>query len=322
MTSIRARRRGADVSASVPIPVAADGTVGRKCPSCRRYFKVEAQALAGATHLWCPYCGAESGRDDFLTLDQRRRIRSAALRLALDETSRMFEEALRPLNRFKSGLVQIRFERGRVETPALLTYLERATVRAKTCEDCDSRSAVYGIAVVCPVCGRRDPMEMFIESLEATRACLVAAADLPADRRQVLEASGGEDRLAEGAVRDSVAAFEAYCKARYEGILGAAALQALLRARGPAIFQRLDDATSVMEVALEKPLENALSDAERDELQRTFATRHVLTHSFGVSDDRYLTSGGATPLGQRVQVTSTMADRALFLIERLVRAMN
>jgi sarcosine oxidase delta subunit len=290
--------------------------------SCRRYFKVDVGALIQATRLWCPYCGTQANRDEFMTLDQRRRVRSAAQRLALEEASRVLEEAFRPLERRLSGPIRFRFERGRVEIPPLLTYLEKETVRQKVCGTCGGRCAVYGIAVVCPVCGGRDPLEMFLESLEAARACLLAVSDLPADRRWIFQASGGEERLAENALSDTVTAFEAYCKARYEEVTSAAALQTLLRRRGQNVLQRLDDAVPTMETALGRTVASALTTGERRELAVAFATRHVLTHSFGISDARYRAAGGTTPLGERVQVTRTTAEHALRLTERLVGAMS
>ena len=322
MPGMRVRRRGTLISFRVPIPVASDGTVGRKCPYCRRYFKVDALALGGRTRLWCPYCGAEADRDEFMTLDQRRRIRSAAARFAVEEVGQMLEEAFRPLERRSAGPIQVRFEKGRVETPPLLTYLEKKTVRDKVCLACGGRCAVFGIAVACPLCGRREPSAMFVESLEATRACLVGLDDLPPSRRQVLQASGGEDRLAESALRDTVTAFEAYCKARYEELQGAGGLQGLLSKHGPNVFQRLDDAISIMGASLGRTVGTALTGAELDELRLAFATRHVLTHNFGISDARYQAAGATTPIGQRVQVTRTVADRALALTERLVGAMS
>ena len=45
-----------------------------------------------------------------MTLDQRRRIRSAAARFALEEVGKMLEEAFRPLERHRSGPIQVRFE--------------------------------------------------------------------------------------------------------------------------------------------------------------------------------------------------------------------
>jgi len=319
---MRVRRQGKLVSIRVSIPVSPDSTIGRKCPSCRRYFKVDAEALGGTTQLWCPYCGTDRDRDEFMTLDQRRRVRSAAARFAVEEVTKMFDEAFRPLHGFTSGPIQIRFERGRVELPPLLTYLERETVREKHCAACGGRCSVYGIAVACPLCGRREPMAMFVESLEAERACLAAVDDLPVERRRMLEASGGEDRLVENALRDTVTAFEAYCKSRYEELLGSAQLHSLLAKSGPNVFQRLDDAVPIMEGALGRKVGTALNGAERDELRIAFATRHVLTHNFGVSDPRYQAAGGTRPLGQRVQVTRTVAERALALTERFVGAMN
>lgn len=66
--------------------------------------------------------------------------------------------------------------------------------------------------------------------------------------------------------------------------------------------------------------EGVLSQAEWEELREAFARRHVLTHNLGIADARYTAAGGTTPVGQRVQVTPTTAERALQLLERLVQS--
>jgi hypothetical protein len=134
-----------------------------------------------------------------------------------------------------------------------------------------------------------------------------------------LQARGGEDRLAENALVDSVAAFEAYCRSRVEEVNGAAQLQILLSKHGRNVFQRLDEAVQIMQAELNISGTGALSTTEWDELREAFATRHVLTHNLGIADAHYGASGGTTPLGQRVQVTRTAAERALQLLERLVQ---
>ena len=313
-------QRGAVLSAAVRIPVSVDGTVGRKCPSCRRFFKVEVQRLAAIEELTCPYCGNGAPRDAFLTMDQRRRIMSAAARLAVDHAAAMLDEALGSLHR-TSGPIRIKFERGRAELPPLLTYLEEETVRERVCRLCGGRSALYGIALFCPFCGERDAVEGFAESLEAARALLASIGDLPEPQRRVVKARGGEDRLSESALSDAVTAFETFCRTRVEEVSGAARLAVLVANHGRNVFQRLTDAVSIMEAELGVPLTSVLSVAEWGELHEAFATRHVLIHNLGIADAPYVASGGRTSLGQRVQVTPTAAERALQLIERLAQAM-
>src|SRR6059036_2221463 len=92
---VRAQPLGRNrVLLSVPIPVSPDGTLGRKCPECRRYFKVGGEDLASQTELGCPYCGARAQRDQFMTLDQRRRLRSAVQRLAIAQVHAMLDRTL------------------------------------------------------------------------------------------------------------------------------------------------------------------------------------------------------------------------------------
>lgn len=314
------RRKGAILSVAVGIPVSPDGTVGRKCLSCRRYFKVDVERLGTVEEMTCAYCGNTAPRDDFLTLDQRRRIRSAAARLAVDQVARALDQAFRPLQR-TSGLIQIRYERGRAELPPLLTYLEEQTVRERVCRLCSGRAAVYGIALFCPFCGQRDALASFVESIEVARALLTSIGDLPEPQRRALQARGGEDRLAENALSDSVTAYETFCRSRVEERSGAARLQVLLANHGRNVFQRLTDAVPIMEAELSVSLSGVLSVAERNELHEAFAARHVLIHNLGIADALYVASGGTAPLGQRVQVTRTAAERALQLIKRLVQAM-
>jgi hypothetical protein len=233
----------------------------------------------------------------------------------------MLSEALGPLQDVRAGPIQIRLEVQRIEDQPLLTYLEKETIRSLTCASCGRSASVYGIALCCPFCGQRDVLGTFLQSLEAARSCVAAVANLSPEGRQLLQASGGEDRLAENALRDGVTAFEVYCKDRYRQLLGQPALETLLKQSGPNCFQRLGDAIAAMESALGRKLTTTLTPGEWTELELAFAARHVLTHNFGVADLKYQLAGGKTPLGQRVQVTRTNAERFLSLVERLIRGM-
>lgn len=272
--------------------------------------------------LWCPYCGTKDSVNEFLTLDQRRRLRSAAQQYAVQQLSRLLDDAFSPSKSVRSGPVQIRFERGRTEIPPLLTYLERQTVRIQECSTCGGRTALYGIALYCAYCGQSDSLSIFLASIQASRACLAAASLLTGDDRALLQATGGEDRLTENALTDMVSAFEVYCKHRYAELVGTSSLQSYLKTNGKNAFQRLDGATAAMEAALGRTLTSMLRPGEWKELRLAFAARHVLTHNAGVADSAYITAGGAVPFGQRIQITRTTSERALRLVEQLIRGMN
>jgi hypothetical protein len=155
VATVKARRVGPDsVQLSVPIPVSSDGTAGRKCPECRRYFKVDGKGLASTATLWCAYCGARAKKDRFLTLDQRRRLRSAAAEWAYAEVHRVISGVFGAGRSIDAGLVRVSFEVGRAETIPLLSYVERETGRLLTCKSCGELSAAYGIAIFCPVLRR------------------------------------------------------------------------------------------------------------------------------------------------------------------------
>lgn len=322
MARVKARRLGRGrVELAVPIPTSADGTVGRRCPQCRRYFKVDGGRLSSTTALFCSYCGATGPISGFLTLDQKRRLRSAAASWAMSEMHQMLTDTLGSHRTISAGMISLSFEIGHVEIPPLLSYIERQTGRVQQCNKCGGLSASYGIAIFCPFCGERDSRETFSQSIRAARTALSSLGSL-AERVQVqLQLAGGEDRLVENALGDAVTAFESYCRAMYAERAGDSALAALFKAKGRNVFQRLDDAVAIMAGLLSRDLKPELDASGWSTLRLAFATRHVLTHNFGVADAQFVAMTGSGVEGQRVQVTRTFAERTLSLVERIVDAL-
>lgn len=313
-------RRNKAISLRVSIPTSPDGTVGRKCPGCRRFFKVDRETMKEADQI-CPYCGAQHPTSQFLTLDQRRRLRSAAQRYAMTELHRQMTDAFQGFSSSGSGMIRVELQPGQLELPPLLTYVEQDTRRTVTCSHCGAATCVYGIALFCARCGRRESMAAFEQALHAAEASLAAVELLLVDQRRALEAIGGLDRLAENVLGDIVTAFEGYCRTKITEIAGAAKLASLQKTNGANFLQRLDIALQAMSSTLGRPLLSAFPASEFDELKVAFATRHVLIHNLGIADAKYAAAGGPVPVGQRVQVTTTVAKRAIRLVDQLVHAM-
>jgi len=94
----------------------ASGFVRRRCPSCRRGFKVDARGddlvvqsalcatlphvnaheVPGAPQRWCPYCGHGADAVDFLTPAQRSYIEAWGRRLAGEVRYEVLRQAGRP----------------------------------------------------------------------------------------------------------------------------------------------------------------------------------------------------------------------------------
>lgn len=306
---------------SITLPTSADGTAGRKCPSCRRFFKVDREVF-GHDRITCPYCGATNKSNDFLTLDQRRRLRAAASRFALAEAHRLLSDALGSLPQSSGGgLIELSIRPGRLELPPLLTYLEKETLRIMSCTICGKGTSVYGIALFCANCGARESMPTFEQAMRSALSVLDATKSMAPDARRILEAQGGLDQLADNLLEDVVSAFEACCRSRYEELIGPGSLESLQSVRGRNVFQRFAEAMVIMDSATGRSMGSVLTLAEAAELKIAFATRHVVSHNMGIADAGYVAGGGSTPVGQRVQVTETMARRSVELVERVVRAM-
>ena len=125
----------------------------------------------------------------------------------------------------------------------------------------------------------------------------------------------------ENVLGNEVPAFEFYCRALYSEHAGESALTALLKARGRNMFQRLDDAVDLIDTLLNRDLTPRLEPPEWTALRLAFATRHVLTHNFGLADAQFVSATASGVVGQRVQVTRTFAERTLTHVERLANAM-
>ena len=166
-----------------------------------------------------------------------------------------------------------------------------------------------------------DSLETFAQPIRAARTALETVSTLDMETRLQLQASGGEDRLVENVLGDSVTAFEFYCRALYAEHAGESALLVLLDARGRNVFQRLDDAVDIIGTLLNSDLIGTLEALDWSAPRLAFATRHVITHNFDLAETQFVRSTASGVVGQRVQVTRIFAKRTLSRVERLPNAM-
>lgn len=313
-----------NVHFKVDIPVDEDGYFGRECPSCEQHFRVahaDYDGLPDDVRLWCVYCGHNDDHSDFMTQQQVERATRAASDYAMQLVGRTLDRSFgRMARRSRGSMVQITY-RSRPFYPAPLPGTdEERLVRARHCDDCGLRYAVFGEHRFCPVCGLLPPLVAALDALDAERLRLDALGDLAPAAAAVLRESGVLERTYVDTIENIVGIVEAMA----ERVFRARALEAEADLKGKGkIFQRPDDLADRLQARLAIDLRSELS-SDWPELLGAWAARHVFTHCDGIIDAKYLAAVPTTPLkeGQRLRITESYTRRVLATTEQLCRVLG
>jgi len=316
-------------SGSVELYVDEEGFFGRECGACERFFKLNVIDLEGRPDeqiFTCPYCGAKGDRDDFLTVDQRRRAEAALVEMAqqyvLEETRKIFSD-LKKSSRGSGVEIELPSKPFPMSSP-LPTYIEEPSRRSLACGDCGILYAVYGATAFCPICGPRLSATTILESIAAARRQLELEDLLPEQQREDSRAHGIFDQLAENALEDVVTLFEVYVKGQFISRVPTAPL--ILKQKGNTgnVFQRLEDADRLFHDNVGFELSSLVSPEEWQRLRLTVSQRHLLTHKRGFVDEQFLSKAPTSRLqvGQKLVISRGDAEKALDALERLVTALS
>ena len=242
-----------------------EGYIGRECSSeeCGRYFRVHGDDLQD--HMFCPYCGEEGGKGDFLTADQAQHAKNVAKekarKCAHDELNRMLQ---RTFGR-SSGNSLVKFTvrtSSYQERTVRPRYRERKVDSALTCHQCSTRFQVDGIFGFCPHC-----------KVEHIR---IYDANLAIIRQEVERASDAQRALRHG-YGDLVSTFELICKRRASRITSE-----------PGRFQNLAATRQFFAEHSGMDVIADLADSEWLNVRRVFQKRHLYTHGTEFIDERYI----------------------------------
>jgi hypothetical protein len=297
----RLRRLGNKMS--IRIPRDNDGYMGRECPACQSHFKVTPGTgiTTGTPLCHCPYCGKSGSSNAFFTKAQISYARSVALNKVTDAVLRdlkTMEFDIKPKGGFGIG-VSMKVE-GRPHP--IRHYLEPKLETAVICDQCTLRYAIYGVFAYCPDCGQHNSLQILNKNLELADKQLVLAAGVEG------ELSG---QLVSDVLENVVAAFDGFgreiCRLHPS------------KAKNPSqaecmSFQNLGGAQKSLHLLFGIDLASSLPASDWDFLCRSFQKRHVLAHSMGIVDEKYLSKTGDphAKLGRKVSIlpdeVSTMID--------------
>lgn len=305
------RGRGDQVSIQVPIKADEEGFIGRECPEkeCLGYFKIQPGTGLTGDDLpcHCPYCGHQDPHDHFWTQEQLAYAKSIAMREIGDYIHRELKkmEYIKPRGSFGIGM-SMKVKQGARQP--IRHYREKNLETIIVCGQCTLRYAVYGVFAFCPDCGAHNSQQILAKNCElASKQIELAASVEDADLKR---------HLLEDALENAVSAFDGFgreaCRVN--------AAKATNQAKAEAVsFQNLMFAASNVQKVFGIDLPAGVQADDWSFAVRCFQKRHLLAHTMGVIDDRYVATAfdPAAVVGRRVQVSAEEVSRLLEVVQKL-----
>lgn len=312
------------MSVNVPIQQDEKGYIDKQCPNeeCEFIFKVSDEDWAEKFKdegVFCPKCGHCAPADSYWTKEQIRHAEKQAYKQAEHLISEVLTKGANRFNRSQPKKSFITFSmkvtgKGsrHVIIPASATDAFELEIQ---CDQCNSRFAVQGASYFCPCCSHSNVIRVFdesvakiissVESLDEIKQALVKAG-------KKTEAENIEQVVLESSLEDCVTIFQSFSNRYFE--INHSDIQVPFNG-----FQRLDKADELWRKATGKSFDTILSLGEAERLLQFFQRRHILTHSDGIVDEKYLKNSKDKnyAIGQRIVVSKTDILEFCQLIKKL-----
>lgn len=311
-------------SVSIPVEVDKDGYLDRECPNeeCLFQFKVDEQDwkhLFRDQHVFCPLCRHEAPGNSWWTKEQlelgKKRTTEHIQNVidkAIVEDARKFNSK-QNRNSFISMSVKVS---GTKPYHYIIPIPSKDEMQLKIqCKECKAKYAVIGSAFFCPCCGLNSADQTFDNSLGKIESKLK---NLPLIRSAVESVSKDEAEttcrsLIETSLSECVVAFQRFCEVTFLKKSPTTKLKF-------NVFQNLELGGQYWKDLLNESYSNWLEENDFKELNELFQKRHLLSHTEGIVDQKYLDKSGdrSYKVGQRVVVKEGDVLTIIKLIKRIV----
>ena len=314
---------------SVPIEADEEGYLDKECPSedCLFQFKVHADDWANLFKdeaVFCPLCRHEANSNSWLTTEQIDHAKEQAgkqIEGIIDESLR--KDARRfNRNRHRDSFFQISLEvNGVRKRRTMIPATAKEAMELKImCDKCGARFSVIGSAFFCPCCGHNSVERTFDDSIKKVRVKL----DNIKVIMNALEEIGKKDEaeitrrsLIETSLSDCIVTFQRLAEQLFSKIPNAPVAPL-------NVFQRIDNGNKLWQTVCGKSYEDWLTTEELKDLKVLFQKRHLLLHTEGIVDQRYLDRSGdeSYNIGQRIVVKEDDVQYLSNLIEKLANGIR
>lgn len=309
---------------SVPINADAEGYIDKECPGeeCLFQFKVKEEDWANlfkdeAVH--CPMCGHNAPAQSFWTTEQIENAREQGYKYLRGKIDAALKEGANDFNRKQNRnsfiSMSVKVTGTNPQHYILPISAKNEFERKLQCDDCKSNYAVIGSAFFCPCCGNNSVEKTFDASLNKVE---IKLNNISLIRKAIETVSKDEAEitcrsLIETGLNDCVVAFQRFCEATYAKEKPTEKLSA-------NVFQRLEDGSKLWKGIFNEGYEDWLTTAEFTRMNTLFQRRHLLSHSEGLVDEKYLKRATdlTYKLGQRIVVRENDVNELLKLIRKIV----
>jgi rRNA maturation endonuclease Nob1 len=290
------------------------GFLDRECHNCGYFFKISADAWESLNNTqFCPLCKSQGGKETFYTEEQILK-KKEQFDLGMQET--LGDEVTTLLDDLYSRKdIQNPYQIEGFPFPNNITpeRVKEVSQIEIFCDNCSVKYAIYGSAYFCPNCGHHSYQKIFQNSVAKIKSKLdladtLISKDTVADDTSIIIARS----LIETSLNDCVITFQF----NMEGIF---------KSRFPTIsipfniFQRIDDGNQFWKQHQSKGYEDILAHPELDRIKLYFQRRHLLSHTDGIVDAKYLTKSNDSfyTVGQRIVIKISEVEECLSFIEKI-----
>jgi hypothetical protein len=309
---------------SVPIDLDRDGYLDRECPSddCLYIFKVKGEdwnSMVAQDVVYCPMCRHQAGKESWFTTEQIEKGREEGLEHvkslfhnSLSDSARKFN-ARQPRNAFISLKMTVTPKKP-IHYIMPISAMEEMNLKIE-CAECKLRYSVIGSAFFCPCCGHNSADETFDNSIRKIKAKLN---NLGLVRKAVAQVSKDDAEttcrsMIESSLNEMVVAFQRFCEVSFQRLSPTTKLKF-------NAFQNLEIGGDYWLKLFGESYSDWLSAAEFSAMNILFQKRHLLSHTEGIVDDKYVLRSGDSSYrsGQRIVVKEKDVENLINIVCKIV----
>lgn len=307
-----------------PVKADKEGYFDMECPNeeCLFQFKVHEddwKNIFRDEQVFCPMCKHEAKADSWFTTQWLDETRDQIEKHVEGLIDRALIDSARDFNSRQSRNSLFRMS---VSVSGTSPYHHILPVPAKeemslkiTCKECNSRYAVIGSAFFCPSCGHNSAEETFDNSLNKIEAKLKSLTVI----RKAVEKISKDDAettcrsLIETSLNECVVAFQRFCEVTFTKLYPTEKIKF-------NAFQKLDVGCEYWKRFYGEDYSDWLTQSEYTKLNELFQKRHLLSHTEGIVDQKYIDKSGDTiySVGQRIVVKEKDVIKLIDLIKKVV----
>ena len=313
---------------SVPINSDDDGYLDKECPNeeCLFQFKVDEEDwknLFKDEAVFCPLCRHEAKSSSWWTQEQIEQAKEEALKHIKGRIGKALVQGAKDFNskQPRNSFINISVTaKGTSPYHYVLPIPSMEEMQLKVqCKECGAKYAVIGSAFFCPCCGHNSAEETFESSLKKIEDKIK---NIPIIRKAVEEISKDEAEttcrsLIETSLGECVVAFQRFCEVTFTK-------------RSPETklkfnaFQNLEVGAQYWKDLLSETYLDWLTEKEFMELNELFQKRHLLSHTEGIVDQKYIDKSGdkVYRVGQRIVIKENDVLKLITLVRKVTEAIR